>query len=122
MGKHPINLGLRFILEMTAIFAVAYWGWSQHEGWLKFVFSIGLPILLVLVWGIFAVPNDPSRSGKTVVKTPGWLRLVLEFVIFGLGARAFYDSGFQLTALFFLGFACLHYLLWIERIKWLLRH
>lgn len=121
MGKHPLNLGLRFILEMTAIFAVAYWGWSQHEGWTKFVLAFGLPILFALIWGIFAVPNDPSRSGKTVVITPGWLRLIIELVIFGIGTWAFYNSGFHLIAWAFLGFVCLHYLLWIERIKWLLK-
>lgn len=88
LGGHPLNLGLRFILEMTALFSLALWGWTQHEGWLRYLLAVGLPILFALIWGVFAVPNDPSRSGKTVVVTSGWIRLIIELTLFGSGVWA----------------------------------
>jgi hypothetical protein len=107
---------------MTTLFAVGFWGWTQHDGWLKFLLAIGLPVLFALIWGVFAVPNDPSRSGKTVVKTSGWIRLILELAIFGFGVWAFYLSGFQVVSWFFIGVIVIHYLLSYDRIKWLLRN
>lgn len=121
MGSHPLNLFLRFILEITALFAVGYWGWSQHPDWLKFSLTIGSPIMLALIWGIFAVPNDPSRSGKTVIVTPGWIRLVIEISIFGLATLAFFDVGNQYIALIYLLIVILHYGFSIDRIKWLFK-
>ena len=119
MGKHPFNLGLRFILEMMALFSIAFWGWSQHSGWLKYSLAAGLPIIMALIWGIFAVPNDPSRSGKTVVPTPGWIRFILELVIFGIAVWAFYTNGYPYVGLLFMAFVILHYAFSIGRIKWL---
>jgi hypothetical protein len=78
MGSNPINLALRFILEIAALFALGYWGWTQHDGVWRFVWGIGLVILAAVIWGTFAVPDDPSRSGNAPVPVPGALRLVIE--------------------------------------------
>lgn len=121
LGSHPLNLGLRFILEMTALFSLAFWGWTQHEGWVSYLLAVGLPILFALIWGVFAVPNDPSRSGKTVVVTSGWIRLIIEFVLFGTGVWAFYDSGYILVSWVYLGTVALHYFISFDRIEWLLK-
>ena len=118
---HPINLGLRFILEMTMLFAIAFWGWTQYEGWLKYLLTLGLPVLSATVWGIFAVPNDPSRSGKTVVVTPGWIRLVLEIIFFILGFWALNDIGYRLIAFTYLLFVILHYSFSISRLRWIIK-
>ena len=118
---HPINLGLRFILEMTMLFAITFWGWTQYEGWLKYLLTIGLPVLSATVWGIFAVPNDPSRSGKTVVVTPGWIRLVLELIFFILGFWALNNIGYRLMAFIYLSFVILHYSFSISRLRWLIK-
>jgi len=118
---HPLNLGLRFILEMTMLFAIAFWGWTQHEGWLKYFLSIGLPVLFAIIWGVFAVPNDPSRSGKTVVVTPGWIRLVLEIIFFMLGFWALNDIGYRLIAFIYLLFVILHYSFSISRLRWIIK-
>jgi len=107
---------------MTALFAVAFWGWKQHAGCLGILLAILLPILLALIWGIFAVPNDPSRSGKTVVVTPGWIRLIIELAIFGFASWAFYDNEHFAVAYIFLSLVVAHYLFSIGRIKWLFSH
>ena len=30
MSSHPLNLALRFFLELVILFALGYWGWTQH--------------------------------------------------------------------------------------------
>jgi hypothetical protein len=32
MANHPINLALRFLLELAAWGSMGYWGWQTHEG------------------------------------------------------------------------------------------
>jgi hypothetical protein len=80
MGSHPINLILRFILELAALTGMSIWGWKQSDGWFRFVLAIGIPIIAAAIWGTFAVPDDPSRSGKAPVVVPGLLRLGVELV------------------------------------------
>ena len=121
-GSHPLNLGLRFLLEMTALFAAAFWGWTAHEGWFRYFLLVGLPILLAVAWGVFAVPDDPSRLGKTVVKTAGWVRLILELGIFMLAGWAFYESGYHAVSIIFLSVVIVHYLLSYDRLMWLLKN
>jgi hypothetical protein len=121
MGSNPFNLFIRFVLELGALFALGYWGWRSTSGPLRYLLGIGIPILAALVWGIFAVPDDPSRSGKAPVPIPGTLRLVLELLIFGAGCWAVYDMGFQALG-WIAGFIVLvHYGVSYDRIKWLLR-
>ncbi|HLV44602.1 MAG TPA: YrdB family protein, partial [Aggregatilineales bacterium] len=114
-------LGLRFLLELVALFAVGYWGWTQHQGVMRFVLAIGLPALLAAAWGIFRVPGDASASGEAIVAVPGIVRLLLELVFFGLAVWAFYASSRPTWALV-LGIVMLvHYALSYDRILWLLR-
>ena len=119
--KNYFNLGLRFILEMTALFAVAFWVWKRYEGWLGALLAILLPFIIAIIWGVFAVPNDPSRSGKTIIVTPGWIRLILELIIFSLGVWAFYNLGYFAAAYIFLSLIIAHYLFSVDRVKWLLK-
>ena len=121
MGNHPFNLALRFILEMVALASVAIWGWTQHQGLLRYALVIGLPLTFALIWGIFAVPGDPSRSGKTVIKTKGLIRLILELVLFGLAVLAFYTSELETYAFVFGILILLHYLISYDRMAWLIR-
>lgn len=119
MGSHPINLGLRFFLELAALASYGYWGWSVSSGWVRYLLVIALPILAALVWGIYAVPDDPSRSGKAPVPVPGPVRLVLELLIFGLAGWALFSSKAFNPGLVFSVLVIFHYLFSFDRIKWL---
>ena len=120
MGAHPINLALRFILELSALVAIGYWGWSQSVGWLRFGLAIGLPVLAATLWGTFAVPDDPSRSGKAPVPVPGWLRLVIELGTFAVATWALFAMG-NVTLGWTIGvLVVIHYLVSYDRIQWLL--
>lgn len=121
MGSHPINLFVRFVLELGALFALGFWGWRSTSGALQYLLALGLPIFAALVWGIFAVPEDPSRSGNAPVPIPGIVRLILELLIFGAGCWAMYEAGFEVLS-WIVGFIILvHYGVSYDRIKWLLR-
>ncbi|QGY43076.1 DUF2568 domain-containing protein [Maribellus comscasis] len=121
MSKHPINMAIRFILEIVMLVVSAVWAWNQEQGNYRYLFVIGLPVLFAALWGIFAVRHDPSRSGKTVIATPGMLRLIIEFSLFGFVCWALFDLGAQTAALIFLLIVFVHYFFSIDRIKWLLK-
>jgi len=120
MGSHPINLILRFLLEISALVSVGVWGWKVSDGWIRFVLSIGIPIILSIIWGIFAVPNDPSRSGSAPVVTPGVIRFGIELGFFAFAIWSLYDMGLKKLSLFFGVIVALHYIVSYDRITWLL--
>jgi hypothetical protein len=121
MGSHPVNLAVRFLLEIAALVAIGFWGWSQHDGIFRYLLAIGGPILAAVLWGTFTVPDDPSRSGKAPVPVPGILRLVLELAIFAFATWALYDAGKGLLALILAIIVVIHYALSYDRIAWLFK-
>ena len=121
MGSNPLNLGLRFILELVALYAFGRWGWQQNTGWLRFALAPGLPLLAMILWGTFAVPADPSRSGNAPIPTPGAIRLLLELAFFATATWCFHTSGLPKLGLFFGVVVLIHYALSYDRIAWLLR-
>ena len=120
MGSHPVNLAVRFLLEMSGFVSLGIWGWKQSDGWLRFVLAIGIPIIFATIWGSFAVPDDPSRSGKAPIVTPGIIRLLIEIGIFACATWSLYDVGFNKVSLVFGIIVVLHYMISYDRIKWLI--
>ena len=118
MSAHPINLGLRFLLELANWAAMGYWGWSQHQGLGRFVWGVGLPVLAMAVWGVFRVPNDP---GNAPVAVPGAIRLAIELVEFGLGAALLVAAGRPTLGIAFAAIVVAHYGISYDRIARLLR-
>jgi hypothetical protein len=121
MSKHPVNLAIRFALEVAAIISFAIWGLKLLDSWVSIILAILLPLIFALLWGVFAVPNDPSRSGKTVVVTPGLIRLVLELVLFGAAVWMLFDLEYLKLGWIFSSVAFLHYVSSYDRIAWLLK-
>jgi hypothetical protein len=121
MSKHPVNMALRFILELAALVSVARWGFQLSDGAIRIVLAILFPVSFALIWGIFAVRNDPSRSGKTVIPTPGIIRLFLELGLFAAAAWMLFDLGFNTLAWSFLLALLVHYVSSLNRIRWLLK-
>lgn len=118
---NQLNLALRFLLEVVALVSVGMWGWKAHEGWLQYTLALLIPIALATLWGIFNVPNDPSRNGNAPVVVPGYVRLFIELAIFGGAASALYGLGYETSAVIFGGIIVFHYAASYERIAWLLK-
>lgn len=121
MGSNPINLAARFILEMAGLVALGWWGWNQAEGILGFVLALGVPILAVVLWGSFAVPDDPSRSGKAPVPVPGIVRLLLELAFFGSATWSLFAMGLTTLGWIYGIAVFIHYVLSYDRVAWLVR-
>lgn len=119
MGSNPINLAVRFILEVIALIIFAIWGWNQAAGVLRFALALGLPILAAILWSTFAVPDDPSRSGKAPVPVPGFIRLLLELGFFAIAVWALFDLGNTTWAWILAGAALVHYVISYDRVGWL---
>ena len=122
MGSHPLNLALRFILELSALGAMGYWGWTQHEGPLRWLWVIVLPLVAAVMWGTFAVLDDPSRSGNAPVPTPGILRLMLELSFFTIATIALIASQRVSVGWVLAVTTLLHYVISYDRVLWLLKN
>ena len=97
MSKNPVNLAISFLLEHFSHLWLWMWGYShQVEGTLESFWPFFFLCLFALIWGVFAVRNDPSRSGKTVVTDPGLVRLILELALFATAAWMLIDLGYSL--------------------------
>ena len=89
------------------------------EEWPRYVLAIVLPLSLAVVWGVFAVPGDPSRSGQAPVPVSGMIRLLLELAVFAVAVWCLYASDARGAALVLAVATVGHYLLSYDRVAWL---
>jgi Protein of unknown function (DUF2568) len=92
------NLALRFLLELSALAAVGYWGWTTGDGVLRPVLALAAVSAVAVVWGFFISP-------KATIELPGPLRLALELVVWVAAGAALYATGHTSLALVFVGVA-----------------
>ena len=118
MSRHPINLALRFFLEIAALFIFGFWGWQARTDPLRYLLAVGLPLAAAAIWGTFRVPGDP---GDAPVAIPGFLRLLIELMFFSAAALALVNAGSAVAGGIFGGLVLLHYAVSHERIARILR-
>ena len=85
----PLNLAVRFLLEVGALAAFAVWGWHTGDStWTRVVLAVGTPLIAAGLWGRFIAPKAKNR-----LKDPG--RAGVEVVFFGgaTAALAVADTG-----------------------------
>jgi len=84
--------GLRFLLELTLLVALGYWGFTAPDGvLLKLLLGLGAPIVAAVAWGLFVSP-------KAAVRLPASVVVGLELALFGAAAAALYVAGQQTLA------------------------
>jgi hypothetical protein len=120
MSQNPINLTVRFLLEILALVALGAWAKTQYSGAMGTVLMILIPLWAAALWRIFNVKGDPSRSGKAPVPVPGLIRLLLELSIFGSATWALSTLNPTYGWIFGLVALVVHYLLSYDRVIWLL--
>ena len=120
-GFHPANLAFRFVLEIATLIALGVGAYSVTSGPLAWVLAIAVPLVAAIVWGRFNVPGDESRSGEAPVAVRGSTRLLIEITTFATAVVLV--SFASLVAAGVLGAAvAIHYLLSLDRIRWLRTH
>ncbi len=92
MAKHPVNLLIRFLMEIAAMLIVGVWGWHETTiVWQQYLLAIGLPVIAATIWGVFRIPNDPNPAP---VEVPGIVRLGYELFLFGFSTWALFDMSY----------------------------
>jgi hypothetical protein len=118
MGQNPINLALRFFLELAALYCMGYWGWTRHAGLLRYLLAIGLPLLAAVIWGVFRVPGD---GGPPRVRVSGVIRFLIEILFFGFATWGLFAAGATTAGWVFGGLTLFHYIISYDRVTWLLK-
>jgi hypothetical protein len=89
------NLALRFLLELCALVALGYWGFTTASGAItKVALGIGAPLVAAIMWGVFVAPRAP-------VALPRFVVLLLQVLIFGSAAAGLIATGHRALALAF---------------------
>jgi hypothetical protein len=77
----PLILGLRFLCEIAALVAVAWWGWTVTP-----VLGIVLPVAAASAWGAWIAPRASRRLADPA-------RFALELVIFAAATASLLAVG-----------------------------
>jgi hypothetical protein len=81
------NLLVRFLLELSALAALGYWGYnSASTVFGKLALGLGAPLLAAIVWGVFVSPK-----AAIPLSTPLWL--LVQLGVFGAAIVALVVSG-----------------------------
>ena len=116
------TLGLHLLIEIGLFAGIVAAASMNYDGTTVWIASVVGIIATAAIWGVFAVPNDPSRSGKTVVVTSGLVRLVIELSLFGVVTAWLAIGEGYIPAVVLGGATVVHYVSWPARIRWLLRN
>ncbi len=75
-----INLALSFLLELAMLVAFGYWGFNTGSSTIvHWILGLGVPVVAIVIWSVFNAPLSKRR----LTRTP---RIILEVVMFSLGA------------------------------------
>ena len=95
------NMGLSFGVEVAMWFAFGYWGFSFDSTALSWLLGIGVPLMTVVLWAIWAAPKSKTRLTQP--------RLVIfKMTLFVLAAVALLQTGKTNLAVTFLVLAILN--------------
>lgn len=119
MNTNPINLAVRFLLEIAMLLVLGYWGWQSTGTWLRYIAGSGLPLVAAAFWGIFRIPDDPKPAPIAI---PGIARLLLEAGLFGSAVWALYDLGHPTLSIIMAVMVVIHYLVSYDRTWVMLRN
>jgi hypothetical protein len=105
------NLAVKFILELAAIAAFAYWGASLDGVLVSVIVAIAAPASAIVLWGLFAAPRASRRL-------PTWARVPFELGVFALAAAALVAVDWPAAAIVFGAVAILNAVLLTGLDQW----
>lgn len=87
------NATLAFLLELAALAALGYWGFTLDQpAWVNVLIGVGAPLLAALVWGLYAAPR-----ARYHLPTPAIVAVKL--LVFGTAAAALYAADRHVSAI-----------------------
>lgn len=92
--KVGVNDVIRFVLELFAIVSLGIWGFVAWPLPWNIVVGIGAPVLAILLWALF-------RSPKAVLHVDAFVKALVEIVVMGCAAFAWWSLGQPIVALVF---------------------
>ncbi|MFG1853536.1 YrdB family protein [Actinomadura geliboluensis] len=99
---HVLNEGLAFVLEVAAIVALAWWGFTTGGNVVvNIVLGIGTPVGAMVLWGLFAAPRARFKVALPFI-------LLVKAIVFSAGALAFYGVDHATLAIVFAVIAVLN--------------
>lgn len=117
MHQHPLNLALRFLLELAGLAAIGVSIYRLAPNPYRWFLAVLIFIMVAAAWGIFRVEGDP---GKAPIAISGKWRLFLEFCVFGLAIALLYKAQYRWQCYVFAGLCCVHYVISWQRVWWLI--
>ena len=119
MNKNPVNLAVRFLLELVILVTLGMGGWHLFAGWEQYAAALILPAIAATLWGIFRIPNDP---GAAPVKTPGLIRLLMELGLFALTVWILFILNYSTFSYVIAAIVIVHYAVSYDRTWAMLRN
>lgn len=80
------NLTLKFLLEVSAIAAFAYWGANTGEMPLSLILAIAAPVAAIAAWAVLAAPKSTRRLSPQT-------RIPFEITVFVAAVLALLATG-----------------------------
>lgn len=99
-----VNLALKFILELAALVAFAWWGTTLGGAAVSAIAAIAAPATMIALWGTFAAPRARRRLRKAI-------RIPFELFVFALAAAALFAADAPVFAAVFAALVVLNSLL-----------
>ena len=79
MAEHPLNLAIRFLLEITGLVGFALWGWHTPSVlWARVLPVIAVPLIAATAWGFhaLAIVYGVVVVLQNIVSYERWKRLI----------------------------------------------
>jgi hypothetical protein len=93
--KVGLNDLVRFLLEIFAIVTLGIFGFTAFElPWPGVALGIGLPLLALVLWGLF-------RSPRAVFRVDPFVKALVEIAVFSAAAIAWWIMGQPVVAIVF---------------------
>lgn len=94
-GLHAANETVAFLMELAALAALAWWGFTTgNRTFVHVALGLGLPLIAVVMWALFAAP-------KSKIRTPLAGVLAVKALVFGGAAIALWEVGHESLAIAF---------------------
>lgn len=107
-----INLGLSFFLELAMLAGFGYWGFQGDKSiWLKWVLGIGLPLVVIIIWGLWFAPKAAHRLNATA-------GIILSGILFLLSVFALYYAHQPVLAIIFFILIIINKILAVIWMQW----